>query len=115
MAAAEAKLPAAGLLSDTVLAAPGKADEGYGYVGVWATDAAACGTVDQSGATGYTVITTSTFREGDATMFGNFKPMADGKLTVSITDGANRRDVVLEQTSLDALTVDGQALIRCTP
>ena len=114
MAAASPKLPAAATLStDTRVAAAAEVADGYGYVGAWAVDAASCGTIDQAGATNFAVITRSTFRDGDNTYFGNFAAMADGKLSITVRAAQGTRTITLEQTSPDALTVDGKALIRC--
>ncbi|MEO6012984.1 MAG: hypothetical protein ABIQ30_05300, partial [Devosia sp.] len=102
-----------GLAADTRLVAAGDQKEGFGYLGVWATDAAACGTVDQPGGAGYVVITKGTFRDGSAVAsYGNFKALADGKVTLNASGG---KTVELAQSAADALTVDGKALVRCTP
>lgn len=111
MAAAEAKLPATGLSTDTLAAAGGRADEGYGYVGVWAVDAAGCAAIDTATAANFAVITNATFRDGPSANFGNWGQMKDGKLTIK----AGARSLIVEQSAPDTLTIDGKALIRCTP
>jgi hypothetical protein len=112
MAPAGGKIPAGALAGgDVALAAKGSAKDGYGYVGVWATDAASCATIGQPGATGFAVITTASFRNGDHASYGKFGALADGKVTLK-TSGPT---VALEQSSPDALTIDGAAMLRCTP
>ncbi len=111
MAAATGKIPAAALTGDVEIAAAGSTTDGLGYVGVWATDAAACDAIGQPGATGFAVITTATYRTGPSASFGAFQPMTDGKVALDV-DG---RSVALEQTSPDALTIDGVAMVRCKP
>jgi hypothetical protein len=115
MAAAKPVIPSSDLLdNDTRIAILGDAAEGFGYVGVWAVDAATCGTVDQAGATNFAVITRSTFRDGDKTYFGNFGPLADGKLSITVRAASGTRTIAVEQTAADTLSVDGKAMIRCT-
>ena len=92
----------------------GDPEEGYGYVGVWAVDAAGCGVVDQPGAANFAVITRATFRDGEKAYFGSFGPLVDGKATLTVRAAQGSRTIALEQTATDALTVDGKALIRCT-
>jgi hypothetical protein len=92
----------------------GDPEEGYGYVGVWAVDAAGCGVIDTPAATDFAVITRATFRDGPKAYFGNFGPLVDGKLSVTVRAAQGTRSIALEQTAPDALTVDGKALIRCT-
>ena len=114
MAATAPRLGAAdGLSNDTRAVAAGDAQEGYGYIGAWAVDAAACGLVDQPNAADFAVITRSTFRDGPNTYFGSLGAMADGKLSITVRAAQGTRTIVLEQTAPDALTVDGKALIRC--
>ena len=100
--------------NDTRSAVLGDPEEGYGYVGVWAVDAAGCGVVDTPTATDFAVITRSTFRDGPKAYFGNFGPLVDGKLSITMRAAQGTRTIALEQTAPDALTVDGKALIRCT-
>ena len=115
MAAASPVIPSADQIdNDTKVAILGDAAEGYGYVGVWAVDAASCSTVDQPGATNFAVITRSTFRDGDKAYFGNFGALADGKLSITVRAAQGSRTIAIEQTAPDTLTVDGKALIRCT-
>jgi len=115
MAAAKPVIPSSDELdNDTRIAILGDATEGFGYVGVWAVDAATCGTVDQPGATNYAVITRSTFRDGDKTYFGNFGALADGKLSITVRAASGTRTIAIEQTAPDTLSVDGKAMIRCT-
>ncbi len=113
MAAASPIIPTSGLDNDTKVAILGDAAEGYGYVGVWAVDAAACGVVDQASASDFAVITRSTFRDGPKAYFGNFGPATDGKLSITVRAAQGTRTIAIEQTAPDALTVDGKALIRC--
>jgi len=112
-AVTEPKLGTANLSTDTRAAAAGDAADGFGYVGAWAIDAAACGLFDQAGATNFAVITRSTFRDGDKTYFGSFGAMTDGKLSITVRAAQGTRTIELVQTAPDALTVDGNALIRC--
>jgi len=114
-AAVEAKLPSTGLSGDTAIAAPGNATDGFGYVGVWAKDAAGCGQIDQPSATGYAVITGSTFRDGPAACYGNFGGLADGKASLAMGCSSGPRTVAVEQSTPDALTIDGVAMVRCKP
>jgi hypothetical protein len=113
MAAASPIIPTSGLDNDTKVAILGDAAEGYGYVGVWAVDATACGVVDQPSASDFAVITRSTFRDGPKAYFGNFGPATDGKLSITVRAAQGTRTIAIEQTTPDALTVDGKALIRC--
>jgi hypothetical protein len=115
MMAAANKLPATGLRFDTVLAAAGAEGEGLSHIGVWAADAAGCAKVDQAGATGYVVITGSTYRDDTGTCFGNFGPIADGKGTLEAGCTSGHKSVAIEQSAPDAITIDGVALVRCTP
>jgi hypothetical protein len=112
-AAADPKLPGANLSTDTRAAAAGDVAEGFGYIGAWAVDAAACGLVDQAGAANFAVITRSTFRDSDQTYFGSFGPLVDGKLSLTARAAQGTRMIALEQAAADKLTVDGKALIRC--
>jgi hypothetical protein len=115
MAAAKPVVPSSDQLdNDTRVALLGDVTEGYGYVGVWAVDAATCGTVDQAGATNFAVITRTTFRDSDKAYFGNFAALADGKLSITVRAASGTRTIALEQTAPDALSVDGKAMIRCT-
>ena len=100
---------------DTKIAIVGDPEPGYGYVGVWALDAAACGTVDQPAASNFAVVTRTTFRDGPKAYFGNFGPLSDGKLSLTVRAAQGTRTIVMEQSTPDALTVDGKALVRCKP
>lgn len=113
MAAAPAggKIPAAVMAGDVAAAAAGSKTDGFGYVGVWAKDAATCATIGDPSATGFAVITTSTYRDGPKAQYGNFGAMTDGKKSIKLSD----KTVTLEQSSPDALTIDGVAMVRCTP
>jgi len=95
-------------------AAPGNATEGFGYVGVWAVDAAACAVIDQPAAKDFAVISTGTFRDGPKAYFGSFGALADGKLSITVRAAQGTRTIALEQTTPDALTIDGKAYLRCT-
>ena len=114
-AAAVNKLAPAALAGDVALAAPGSTVEGYGYVGVWAKDAAGCAAVGTPTATDFAVITVSTFRNGPSALFGNFKKLVDGKTMLKMGGASGQKTVAIEQTAPDAITVDGTALVRCTP
>lgn len=92
----------------------GDAEEGFGYVGVWALDPQGCGIIDELSASGFAVITRSTFRDGGKAYFGSFGPMVDGKLSITVRAAQGSRTIEIEQTGPDALTVDGRNLIRCT-
>ena len=100
--------------NDARSALTGDAEEGFGYVGVWAVDAAGCGVVDTPSATDFAVITRSTCRDGDKAYFGNFGPLVDGKVSLTGRAAQGTRTVALEQSAADALNFDGKALIRCT-
>lgn len=109
------RLPSSGLSTDTIAAANGRAGDGFGYVGAWAVDAAACGTIDQPGSTArFAVVTANSFRDGPSAGYGNFGPLVDGKLTASVVGGSTP-SITLEQSAPDTLTVNGTAMIRCTP
>lgn len=111
-AAQTGKIPAGALTGDVAIAAAGSATEGYGYVGVWAKDAATCAMIGDPGTSGFAIITTATFRDGATAEFGAFSAMgADNKLTAEAGD----RNITLELTGPDALTVDGTPMVRCTP
>jgi hypothetical protein len=114
-AAATGKLSASALAGDVGVAATGSTAEGFGYVGVWAKDAAACAAIGTATETDFAVITGSTFRDGPSASYGNFGPLADGKATLEAGGSAGSRSIAIEQTSPDALTIDGKAYIRCTP
>ena len=108
-AAATGVLPATGLKPDTIMAA--KADtSAIGYLGVWAPDATACGTVDQSGATGYVVITSLSVRQGTDMIIVNAAPLVDGKATLTAGD----KTVEIAQSAPDQISVGGTPLVRCT-
>jgi hypothetical protein len=112
MAAASPILPSS-LANDTTAAAAGDETEGYGYVGAWAVDAAACGTIDQPNAGKFAVITRSTFRDGEKAYFGNFGPLVDGKVSITVRAAQGTRTIAIEQAAADTLTVDGTAMVRC--
>ena len=98
------------------MAAGGSAAKGRGYIGVWATDAAACANVDQAGASGYAVITVATFRDGPSAIYGNFGTLdADGKTTLNAGGRSGTRSIALQLTDPNALTIDGKAYVRCSP
>lgn len=111
--AAAVPLASGALQDDTQAAIPGDPEPGYGYVGVWALDAASCASVDQTGATNFAVVTRKTFRDGPKGYFGTFGPLVDGKLSITVRAAQGTRTIVMEQSAPDALTVDGKALIRC--
>ncbi|HVY51333.1 MAG TPA: hypothetical protein VHA07_07175 [Devosia sp.] len=113
-AAATGKLPATALGGDIGVAAPGSTADGFGYVGVWAVDAASCATIGTA-TSGFAVITTATFRDGPSAFYGNFGALADGKITLSVGGAGGSRTISLEQTSPDSLSIDGKAYTRCTP
>lgn len=115
MAVAENKLPVTGLKFDTLQAAAGVEGEGLSHIGVWAADAAGCAKVDQAGATGYVVITGSTYRDDTGTCFGNFGPIEGGKGTLEAGCASGHKSVAIEQSASEAITIDGVALVRCTP
>jgi hypothetical protein len=114
MAAEEAKLPA-GLGGDVAVAGPGSTVEGKGYVGVWAKDAAGCAQIAQAAPGSFAVITTSTYRDGPSACYGNFGALADGKANLKVACSSWEKTVVVEQSTPDALTIDGVAMVRCKP
>ncbi len=101
------------LSNDTRTAILGDTTEGYGYVGVWAPDAAGCAVIDQPGVGDFAVITRATFRDGPKAYFGNFGPMDGGKISLTVRAAAGTRTIALEQSAPDTLTIDGKAMIRC--
>ena len=106
------KLPTTALGGDVGIAAAGSAKEGFGYVGVWAKDPAGCAAIGTPAAADFAVITNATFRDGPSAAYGNFKALVGGKLTLQ---ASGPRTVALEQSTPDALTIDGKAYVRCTP
>lgn len=115
MAVAESKLPATGLFPDTRVAAPGATGDGRGYVGVWAKDATGCLQIDQTVAADFAIITGSTFRNGPSACYGNFGPIVGGKGSITVSCAGATQTVTLEQSSPDAISVNGAALVRCKP
>ena len=93
-----------------MLAALTGTDE-IGYVGVWAPDADACGTVDQPGATGTVVITRYAIRQGDSSTRVKAAPAVDGKATLTV---AGDQTVEIVQHDPNAISVNGTPLVRCT-
>jgi hypothetical protein len=65
--------------------------------------------------TKFAVITNSTFRDGPSACYGNFSALADGKGTFSMSCSGAPRTVQVEQSTPDALTIDGTAMTRCKP
>ncbi|OJX18323.1 MAG: hypothetical protein BGO82_19345 [Devosia sp. 67-54] len=114
-AAATGKLAASALTGDVGVAAPGSKADGFGYIGVWAKDAAACAATGTASEADFAVITGSTFRDGPSASYGNFGALVDGKATLEAGGGSGSRTIAIAQTSPDALTIDGKAYIRCTP
>jgi hypothetical protein len=113
MAAAPAggTIPATAVAGDVAIAAAGSTADGFGYIGVWAKDAATCAAIGDPSATGFAVITTSTYRTGPSAQFGAFGAMTDGKISLEVGD----KTVALEQASPDTLSIDGVAMVRCRP
>ena len=110
------KIPAGALTGDIAIAAPGSTKEGLGYIGVWAKDAAGCAALGSPTATDFAVITVSTFRNGPNALYGNFaKGLKDGKASFTMGGSAGQQTLTLEQSSPDALTVNGVAMVRCVP
>lgn len=97
------------------IAAPGSATEGFGYVGVWAKDAAGCAQIGSSAAGNFAVITGATFRNGPSACYGNFGALDGGKASLAMGCSSGQKTVAVEQSSPDALAVDGMALVRCKP
>jgi len=93
-------------------AAPGSTVDGFDYVGVWAKDGATCATIGSTGATGFAVITTASFRDDTRTGTGVYLAETNGKVSLDLGGG---KSVSLEQTGKDALDIDGTAMVRCTP
>ena len=86
-----------------------------GFVGVWATDAAACAAIGTATEANFAVITSSTFRDGPSAAYGNFSALKDGKGTLAAGGASGQRSIAVEQASPDALTIDGKAYVRCSP
>jgi hypothetical protein len=103
------------LTGDVAIAAPGSTADGFGYVGVWAQDAAGCAAIGTAAEADFAVITGSTFRDGPSAAYGNFGALADGKTTLDAGGSSGQRSIAIELTAPDALTIDGKALVRCTP
>ena len=98
------------------MAAPGSTKDGLGYIGVWAKDAATCGTLAAPAAGDFAVITLSTFRNGPSALFGNFAGgLKDGKASFNMGGASGQQTLTLEQSAPDALTVNGTAMVRCVP
>ena len=102
-------LPTEGLKPDTRLALNTSRDE-IGYIGVWAPDYAACGTVDQAGGSGYVVITRISVRQGSELVLVDAVPATDGKATLKAGD----KTIEIAQAGTDVLNVNGTDLVRCT-
>ena len=99
--------PSEGLRPDTRVAAAASNPD-LPYLGVWATDAATCTSVDQAGTTGYVVITAISVRQDGDLVLANAAPLTDGKVTLG--------DFVIAMPTPDTLTVGGGApLVRCAP
>lgn len=113
MMAAEAPASAGALPDDVVAAAAGDTRPGYGYVGVWAAEAATCASIADPGSAKFAVITDATFRDGERAYFGSFAPMTDNKLSLTVRAAAGTRTINLELAGPDSLSVDGTALLRC--
>jgi len=79
---------------------------------VWAKDPAGCAAIGTPAAADFAVITVATFRDGPSAAYGNFGAMSGGKATLN---ASGPRSIALEQSTPDALTIDGKAYIRCTP
>jgi hypothetical protein len=104
------------LTGDIAIAAPGSTKDGLGYIGVWAKDAAGCGALGSPAAADFAVITLSTFRNGPSALYGNFaKGLKDGKASFTMGGSAGQQTLTLEQSTPDALTVNGVAMVRCVP
>ena len=97
------------------IAAPGSKADGFGFVGVWAKDAAACAAIGTASEADFAVITTSTFRDGPSAAYGNFSALKDGKGTLAAGGASGQRSIAVEQASSDALTIDRKPYIRCSP
>src|SRR5690606_10385327 len=95
---AAATMPAEGLKPDTRMAA-GADTAKIGYLGVWATDAAGCASVDQPGATEYAVITRISLRQGEDRLLLDAVPAKDGKATLTAGDTT----IEIVQTGPDAI------------
>ena len=83
--------------------------EQYGYVGVWAAAPELCTTVDKGGIS-YAVITKVSVRRGTELTVVDAVTPTEGKATLKAGDKAF--DIV--QTSPNAISLNGQALVRCT-
>ena len=96
---------------DVAIAIAGTSD--LPYIGVWAADAAACGTVDQAGNTGnFAVISPVSIRVGTDLAIINAAALVDGK--VALPSGDRKFEVAMP--TADTVTVNGgAALVRCTP
>ena len=104
-------LPATGLKPDTRLASTAKTDT-VAYLGVWAPDAAACGTVDQAGATGYVVISALSVRQGTEIALVSPTALVDGKASL----GTAEAPLEIAMPTPETITVNGGApLVRCSP
>ena len=115
-AAGDDKLPASALVGDVAAAAPGSTVDGFGYVGVWAKDAAACAQIAAPNATDFTVITAATFRNSAGSCTGAFGALADGKASLAMSCAGAASTVTVAQSAPDTLTInDGPELVRCKP
>ena len=110
------KIPAAALVGDIAIAAPGSTKDGLGYIGVWAKDSAGCAALGSPAATDFAVITVSTFRNGPNALYGNLAGgLKDGKASFTLGGASGQQTVTVEQSAPDTLTVNGTALVRCVP
>ena len=103
--------PSALIIGDIEAAAAGSKDPGFGYIGVWAKDAAGCDALGTPMAANFAIITKSAYRAGMDVASGTFGPMTDGKVSLQAGD----KTVALEQTSPDALGINGVVMVRCKP
>jgi hypothetical protein len=100
--------------NDTRAAVTGDPTAGYGYVGVWSDTHAACAKIDQHNSGRFAVLTRATFRDGPHAYFGNFGPLVDGTMRITVRSSSGTRKVFLRQTISGSLDIDGRSYVRCT-
>ena len=113
-AAATGTIPAAGLKGDVAIAAPGAKD--HDYIGVWASDAAGCAAIGTPDEKDISVLTLSTYRAGASACYGNFAGgLKDGMASFNMLCTAGTLALGLQQSTPDALVINGRSMVRCKP
>lgn len=114
------------LRADTRAAAHAlSAGVGPDYVGVWATEAAACSRIDQTGLESFAVITPTTMRGSESVCNIESQPLEDGEAEITascVAEGMEEdRDILFSMPDIDTLHIryngaaTGAELVRCYP